>query len=78
MAYSVTTFSSGSHIRMKWRLPEWEEPSIVQIRVLRAAGGRTTVAFHQEGLKDRSAREAMLSRWESVHERLDSLFDIDS
>jgi len=69
VAYEVTTFVPASHFRMKWRLAEWPAPSILQVRVLPAAKGRTTIAFHQERLADAEAREAMLRRWEGIHER---------
>jgi hypothetical protein len=78
VAYEMASLSPGSHFRMKWRLPGWEKPSILQVRVLRASEGRTTIAFHQERLEDPSARADMLARWESVHARLGELFDINA
>jgi hypothetical protein len=74
IAYEVTTFSPGSHFRMKWRPAAWESPSTLQLRVIRAARGGTTIAFHQEGLADSAAREEMLSRWEAVHAELARAF----
>jgi hypothetical protein len=65
--FEVTTFSPPSHFRMKWRLPGWAEHSILQVRVLRAAGGRATVAIHQERLSGPEARREMLARWEAFH-----------
>jgi uncharacterized protein YndB with AHSA1/START domain len=55
----------GSHIRLTWRPPGWEEPSTVQVRVLPAASG-TTIAFHQERLADAMMRDLMRERWISV------------
>ncbi len=59
----------GSHIRLTWRPPGWEEPSTLQVRVLPAATG-TTIAFHQEGLADAMARDLMRERWIGVIEEL--------
>lgn len=55
----------GSHIRLTWRPPGWEEPSVVQVRVMPAATG-TTIAFHQERLADAMMRELMRERWTGV------------
>ena len=59
----------GSHIRLTWRPPGWEEPSTVQVRVLPAATG-TTIAFHHERLADAMMRELMRERWLGVVEEL--------
>jgi hypothetical protein len=71
--YSLTTFASGSHFRMRWRLHDWAEPSILQVRVLPAASGRCAVAVHQEQLGDAAAREAMLARWTRFHSEFEEL-----
>lgn len=42
----------------------------MQIRLLAAAGGRTTISFHQEKLKDANVREQMKLYWEEVLARL--------
>ncbi|MDP3178130.1 MAG: hypothetical protein Q8M76_09520 [Spirochaetaceae bacterium] len=70
VAYEVMTFVPESHFRMRWRLAEWPAPSIFQVRVLPAANGRTTIAFHQERLADAEDREAMLRRWEGIHDSI--------
>lgn len=62
-------------LRMRWKLPGWEHPSTLQIRVLPAAQGKATVSFHQEKLEDMSAREAMKSHWEEVLASLRELAD---
>jgi len=54
------------NVRLRWRKPEWERPSTVQVRVIEAASGRTTFSFHQEQLPDAEAREAMKRHWEAV------------
>lgn len=59
----------GSHIRLTWRPPGWEQPSVVQVRVLPAATG-ATIAFHQERLEDAMARDLMRERWIGVAEAL--------
>ena len=59
----------GSHIRLTWRPPGWEEASLVQVRVIPAATG-TTIAFHQERLADAMARDLMRARWSGVADAL--------
>lgn len=59
----------GSHLRLTWRPPGWEEPSLLQVRVLPAATG-ATIAFHQERLADAMMRDLMRERWTGVIETL--------
>jgi uncharacterized protein YndB with AHSA1/START domain len=65
----VRVDAPGSHLRLTWRPPGWEEPSLVQVRVMPAAGG-ATIAFHQEHLADAMARDLMRERWTGVAEEL--------
>jgi len=59
----------GSHLRLSWQPEGWEQPSVVQLRVLPARTG-TTIAFHQEHLAGPAEREAMLARWTGVLDAL--------
>ena len=63
---TVTTHVPGSHLRMQWRLHDWEEHSILQIRVTPRGPGKTTVTFHHEKLPDAAARQQMKERWQGV------------
>ena len=64
----------GSHIRLTWRPPGREEPTVVQVRVLPAASG-ATIAFHQERLDGPEEREAMRERWTGVIARLREMLE---
>ena len=66
LEYRVTTFQPGSHIRRRWKLPEWNDHSILQVRIIDAGSNRTTLAIHQEKLAGKKEREFMLSYWKSV------------
>ncbi len=57
----VRVWKPGSHLRLAWRPPGWPRASTIQVRVMAAAKGRVVVAFHQEHLPDRQAREARRS-----------------
>lgn len=57
-------------LRLTWRKPGWSKASTVQIRLIAAGPGRTTVSFHQEHLPDAAMREAMKEHWEEVLQRL--------
>jgi len=65
----------GSHVRLTWRPPGREEPTVVQLRVLPAASG-ATIAFHQERLDGPEEREAMRARWVAVIDRLRGLLGV--
>jgi len=52
-----TTVKTGSHVRLQWYPLGYPRYSIMQVRVLPAANGRTTISFHQEHLPDERARE---------------------
>lgn len=51
-------------LRMTWQRPEWSRPSRLQLTLLSANGGRTTLAVHQEMLEDVYVRELMRRHWE--------------
>lgn len=57
-------------LRLSWQRAGWEQASTLQIRLLAAAGGRTTISFHQEKLKDANVREQMKLYWKEVLARL--------
>lgn len=70
----ITTFVEGSHLRMKWKKPDWEHFSMLQIRLMPAGnpdeGSSTTFAFHQDQLLNEKEREEMKQRWEGVMEKM--------
>lgn len=53
-------------LRLTWQPAGWKKPSTLQIRLLSAGGGKTTVAFHQEHLDGPETREIMKRRWEAA------------
>lgn len=53
-------------LRMRWQLAGWEHPSTLQIRILPASPGKTTISFHQEKLEDMHARETMKKYWDAA------------
>jgi uncharacterized protein YndB with AHSA1/START domain len=57
-------------LRMTWKRPEWERPSRLQIYVLSANSGKTTVAIHQEILEDVYIRELMRRFWEETLQQI--------
>jgi uncharacterized protein YndB with AHSA1/START domain len=67
----IRVFSSRSHIRLTWQPPSWPAPSLLQIRVMPAGQGKTTISFHQENLADEATRTAMLVHWKEVLDRLE-------
>ncbi len=59
------TETPGSVKRLGYRRPGWPADSTVQLRVIAAGNGRSTLAIHHERLPDAAAREAMRAHWTS-------------
>ncbi|MEK8129953.1 SRPBCC domain-containing protein [Paenibacillus filicis] len=57
-------------LRLSWKREDWEHPSTLQIYVLPAVTGKTTVSFHQEKLDDLYMRHMMKQHWEQVADSL--------
>ncbi|MFD0716004.1 SRPBCC domain-containing protein [Paenibacillus sp. GCM10027626] len=53
-------------LRMSWQRHDWDSPSTLQIYLLPAAAGKTTISFHQEKLDDLYMREMMRRHWDEV------------
>jgi len=56
----------NEQIRLTWQPEGWEKPSTIQIRLIDATEGRTTVSIHQEHLDHQQTRARMKQRWEQV------------
>jgi len=52
----IRVLKENSHLRMTWKPPEWEKPSLIQIRVI-PKGEKTVIAFHQEHLPGPEERQ---------------------
>ncbi|MGF7030174.1 uncharacterized protein YndB with AHSA1/START domain [Paenibacillus mucilaginosus] len=60
-------------LRMTYLRADWPQPSTLQVRLLAAAGGRTTLSFHQENLPDLFVREEMRQQWDQAAAGLEAL-----
>ncbi len=65
-SFAVTTFREDSHMRMRFQLPGWERPSILQVRVTEKGADAATLTFHHERLPDSRQREEMRKRWRNA------------
>ena len=73
-AYRTDTETTGiirinkpyHHIRLTWKPRRWDVESILQIRVYTTPSGKTTIALHQEKLKNDHIRDEMRSHWKKV------------
>lgn len=68
----IRTISPGEHIRLRWRPPDRDEPTTLQVHVV-DKGDRTAIRFHQERLADPAERERMKRHWTEVLARLREL-----
>jgi uncharacterized protein YndB with AHSA1/START domain len=66
----LTVVIPQQKLRMTWKRLQWDSPSRLQIYVLDAKSGKTTVSFHQEMLEDVYMREMMRRHWENAAEKL--------
>ena len=58
----VRVFKPYSHVRMNWKRKNWDNTSIVQVRVI-GNQEKATISFHQEKLSDNKQREEMKLYW---------------
>lgn len=58
----VRVFKPLSHIRLTWKKKDWENTSLVQVRVIEK-GEKSTLSFHQEKLQDANQRAEMKEYW---------------
>ncbi|TLS52229.1 SRPBCC domain-containing protein [Paenibacillus antri] len=73
----VRVVNERENVRLRWRKPEWERASTVQVRTIAASPDKTTISFHQEQLADATTREAMKRHWESVSIRVGQALAMD-
>ncbi len=69
----VRLIQPGSHIRLSWKKKDWENSSLLQVRVI-DAGGKTTVSFHQDKLLNSAQRGQMKEHWAGVLAALEKKF----
>ena len=65
----VRVFKGNSHIRLNWKLKNWENMSTVQIRVI-GNENKTTIAIHQEKLLNSEQRNEMKEYWMEIIEKI--------
>lgn len=74
--YRITTYEAYSHMRMQWRLPEWMDYSILQVRVIEQRSGNAALTFHQEKMASKKIREEMRQYWKDRFDRLKILANV--
>lgn len=74
----VRVLKPGSHLRLTWRPKGWARPSTLQLRVLRGAGGRGVIAFHQEHLPGPDEREGRRAFFAGAADALERLLGEDA
>jgi uncharacterized protein YndB with AHSA1/START domain len=68
-AGEIRSYVEGDRVRLTWRPRDWDHDTTVQVR-LSAAGGGTTLRFHQERLSGAEERERQRAYWREVTERV--------
>jgi len=66
----LKVFKKDSHLRLRWKFPEWRGFSTLQIRITPKGEDRTTLSIHQEKLSSQMVRTEMLAYWK---QKIDNL-----
>lgn len=74
----LTVVNPPLKLRLTWQRPDWDTPSRLQIYLLPAKSGKTTIAFHQEMLEDVYMRETMRRHWENVLQRVVEQLELET
>lgn len=67
----LRSFRPLDRMRLTWRPPGWDHDTTVQVVIVPAAAGRTSVRFHQEWLADAAERERQRAHWRGVIDELE-------
>ena len=67
----IRVFTPDSHIRMTWKPHDWDNDSVLQVRVIRSED-KTIISFHQEKLTSPEQREQMKYHWKEILEQIES------
>ena len=70
LTVEIRVIKPNHHIRLTWKPKEWESPSLLQIRVYPTSTGKSTIAVHQDNLKNGTVREQMREFWKNVLEKI--------
>lgn len=70
-------YRNNSHLLITWQPPEWDEPSVIQVRVI-PKSNKSVIAFHQEQLPSEDIREERRMYFENALENLEELFRAES
>ena len=71
----ITVVVPYQKLRMTWKRSEWDSPSRLQIYLLSASSGKTTISIHQEMLEDVYMREMMRRYWEETLNKIENLLE---
>lgn len=67
----VRSHHHGDRIRLTCRPPGWDHDTTVQVALVPASGGRTSLRFHQERLADAGERARQREHWRAVMDRVE-------
>ncbi|MCB0655633.1 MAG: SRPBCC domain-containing protein [Saprospiraceae bacterium] len=68
----VRTIRPYSHFRLLYQRPQDPRPTRLQVRIIPASHGSSTLAFHQELLQDAAHRALMKLHWLQVIQRIEA------
>jgi len=65
----VRVFTLDSHIRLSWKLKEWDNLSLVQLRIF-GNERKATISFHQEKLANAAQRIEVELHWNNIMSKI--------
>ena len=71
----VRVYKPYSHVRLTWHPPAYPRASTIQVRVI-SQSGRSILAFHQERLPDKQAREDRRVFFQKVLDKIDHILQL--
>ncbi len=71
----VRSHHPGDRIRVTCRPPGWDHDTTVQVVVVPASDGRTSLRFHQERLAGADERARQREHWRAVMARIEDALD---
>ena len=60
-----------SHLRLRWKMPDWTSYSTLQIRTAVKGPNKAAITIHQEKLANQKTREQMLRYWKEKMDQIE-------
>jgi uncharacterized protein YndB with AHSA1/START domain len=66
----IRTVTPNRKLRMSWKDPLWEKPTVVEAILVPKPGKKCILAFNHTGIPDERARETLRARWREAADQI--------